>query len=403
VTLRSRENLARVVDKSLGHLTTATIARMEQTLPWFSELDAEHRSWIGSVAHGGISGFIRWLRGAHDQESMAAEVFGVAPRALARVVSLQQTVAMVRTTIEVVESNIDDLFGPDDRDTVRSAISLYAREVAFAAADVYARAAEARGAWDARLEALVADAVLRGEIDEDVRSRAAAMGWTARGDVAVVVGHPPRTTSGGAPDNVIDDVHRAARGGGLVAICSVQGDRLVVILGDVDDLHKAAASVCGQFGPGPVVIGPRVGDLLGAGRSARSAIAGLRAATGWAGAPRPVRADDLLVERSLSGDGHARHTLVHDVYLPLRTGEAPLLATVSAYVEGGSSIEGAARGLFVHPNTVRYRLRKARDLTGLDASRPRDAYTLQVAITLGRLLAPGVAPITVAASPPIEL
>ena len=49
--------------------------------------------------------------------------------------------------------------------------------MAFAAAEIYARAAELRGAWDARLEALVVDAVLRGETDETVLSRASTLGW----------------------------------------------------------------------------------------------------------------------------------------------------------------------------------------------------------------------------------
>ena len=38
-----------------------------------------------------------------------ADVFGTAPRELTRAVSLQQTVQMVRTTIEVVEDRIDGL------------------------------------------------------------------------------------------------------------------------------------------------------------------------------------------------------------------------------------------------------------------------------------------------------
>lgn len=38
----------------------------------------------------------------------------------------------------------------------------YSREIAFGVAEVYARAAEAQGGWDARLEALVVDAVIRG-------------------------------------------------------------------------------------------------------------------------------------------------------------------------------------------------------------------------------------------------
>lgn len=401
---RPRAELAGVLDRALGDLTTAAISTMEHTLPWFAGLDAEHRSWIGSIAHDGIRGFTAWLRSGEGALQLTADVFGVAPRVLTRVVTLQQTVAMVRTTIEVVESKIDDLFGPEDAEAVRTAISLYAREVAFAAADVYARAAEARGAWDARLEALIVDSVLRGETDEVVRSRAAAVGWSASGAVAVVVGHAPEgatrderagsAASGHAsPDRdaansgVIEAVHRHARQHALSVLCSVHGDRLVVILGGVDDLDKAAASVCEMFGAGPVVIGPAVDDLTAAYRSARSAISGLRAAPGWAMAPRPVRADDLLAERALAGDGHARHSLVHGLYLPLLRGDATMMNTLSAYLEAGASIEATARRIFVHPNTVRYRLRKAADISGLDPAHPRDAYTLRIAITLGRLLA----------------
>ena len=38
---------------------------------------------------------------------------------------------------------------------------LFSREIAVAAAEVYARAAEQRGAWDARLEALIVDSTSR--------------------------------------------------------------------------------------------------------------------------------------------------------------------------------------------------------------------------------------------------
>ena len=53
----------------------------------------------------------------------------------------------------------------------------YSREIAFSAAEVYARAAEARGAWDARLEALVVDSILREELDPSLASRMSALGW----------------------------------------------------------------------------------------------------------------------------------------------------------------------------------------------------------------------------------
>ena len=146
-------------------------------------------------------------------------------------INLQQTVDLVRLSIEVVESNIDELLDPADAPDVHAAVLRYAREVAFATAEVYARAAEVRGAWDARLEALVVDAVLRSEADETVLSRASALGWGGRGDVAVVLGAVPASAR---ETDIFEEVRRAARAAGMDALCAVQGDRLVVLLGGVD-------------------------------------------------------------------------------------------------------------------------------------------------------------------------
>ena len=82
--------------------------------------------------------------------------------------------------IAVVEEQIEQLAAPGDEAELREAVLRYSREIAFAAAQVYAEAAEARGAWDARLESLVVDALLRGEADDSLRSRAAALGWGTR-------------------------------------------------------------------------------------------------------------------------------------------------------------------------------------------------------------------------------
>src|SRR5918992_2531485 len=98
---------------------------------------------------------------------------------------------MVRMAFDVVEHELEAIVEPEDVDSVREAITRYAREVAFSAAEVYARAAEIRGAWDARLEALVVDSVLRGEADEAVRSRASALGWGSDSGVVVVLGRTP--------------------------------------------------------------------------------------------------------------------------------------------------------------------------------------------------------------------
>src|SRR5213079_1370980 len=98
--------------------------------------------------------------------AVTGEVFGTAPRELARAVSLQQAVEMVRVIIDVVEARVDELAAPGGQAGLREAVLRYTREIAFGAAQVYARTAEARGAWDARLEALVVDSLVRG-VSED--------------------------------------------------------------------------------------------------------------------------------------------------------------------------------------------------------------------------------------------
>lgn len=379
---RQRAATVRRLERSTGTLASAAIAQMDETLPWYRAMPPENRSWVGLVAQAGIAAFIRWFRSPDEHPTITADVFGTAPRELARAVTLQQTVELVRVAIHVVEERIDDLASPGGEAELREAVLRYSREIAFAAAQVYAQAAEARGAWDARLEALVVDAVLRGEFDESLRSRAAALGWASPDPVVVVAGAAPR---GDDPDAIVDAIHRTARAARLDVLSGVQGERLVTIVGGSADPLQAARALVGQFGPGPVVAGPAVPDLLSASRSARDALAGQRAAAAWPEAPRPVLADDLLAERAVDGDAEARRRLVEEVWRPLVDADGHLLETLSVVLEQSSSLEAAARLLFVHPNTVRYRLRRAAEISGLSATDERAAFALRVALMLGRL------------------
>lgn len=381
----SHERAAAALLRSTGALSTTATARMETDLPWFRELSAADRSWVGLIVQAGVKGFVDWY--SHDSEpvppgsALAVAVFGAAPQALTGVITLQQTVDLVKLSLAVVESSIDDILDPEDLADVQGAVLRYAREVAFATAEVYARAAEVRGAWDARLEALVVDSVLRAEADEAVMSRASALGWSDRGDVAVVLGRvPARRTE----TDVFAEVRRVARAAGMDALCATQGERLVVVLGAVGDAGKAAASVVDLFGDGPVVVGPVTDGLGHAHVSARAAMSAYRAAGGWPEAPRPSTSIDLLPERVLAGDGHARRHLVDEVYLPLWHARGTLIETLAAYFATGASIEGTARELFVHPNTVRYRLKQIGDLTGFSPGDARDAFALRIALVLGQ-------------------
>ena len=145
------------------------------------------------------------------------------------------------------------------------------------------------------------------------------------------------------------------------------------MLGGADDPMTAAEQLAGLFGPGPLVVGPAVQDLRSAHgfgpRRARRAAGRAR----WPDAPRPVSADDLLAERALDGDADAAARLMENVYEPLLAGGTALLDTLTTYLEQGSSLEATARMLFVHPNTVRYRLRRVTELTGYPPSEGRAA------------------------------
>ena len=66
-----------------------------------------------------------------------------------------------------------------------------------------------------------------------------------------------------------------------------------------------------------------------------------------------MRSSELLPERALAGDGHARRHLIEEIYLPLAAAKGTLIETLSAYFHHGSSMEATARALFVHPSTVR--------------------------------------------------
>jgi DNA-binding PucR family transcriptional regulator len=70
---------------------------------------------------------------------------------------------------------------------------------------------------------------------------------------------------------------------------------------------------------------------------------------------------------------------------PLGDAGPALTETLDAYLDSGGAIEACARKLYVHPNTVRYRLKRIADFTGRDPTTPRDAYVLRVASTVGRL------------------
>ena len=371
------------------NLVEHSLDRVSATYTWYRGLPQDARTQIASVARLGVEMFVDWV----ENRSAAASptrIFSVAPATLTGVVTLDQTLGLVRTVLDVVLEEAPLLVPEDEHDTVRILVLTFGRDVGFAAAEVYARAAEARGAWGARLESVAVDAMLH-DSSQDVATRAAAAGWRSAGPVVAVAGRAQLDAL------AVSRLRHQCRGMVSDSLISVRGDSVIIVLGGDaagraheeetpgTRVDQAATRVAQELG-GAAVVGPVAADVARAGGSLRSALAGLRALPGWTEAPSPVHADELLPERLLGGDPLATEQILARVYSPLHLMGDPFEETVATYLALGGSLEATARTLFVHANTVRYRLGRVSEQVGWDPTDSRDALMLHVAIIVARLV-----------------
>lgn len=369
-----------------------SLDRISAALPWYHTLSSASRDQIQTVARVGVTMFVDSI-GERGGEADPSDIFNVAPVALTGAVTLEQTLELVRTVVDVVEEEAPHVVPAAGHDAVRVRVLTFGRDVGFAAAKVYARAAEARGAWDARLESVAVDAMLHDSAD-DAATRAGAAGWHSTGPVVAIVAHTVLDAL--ATSRLRHECRQFVQD----CLVSVQSDSVLVVLGGAstdeqadaaarrEQLAAAADRIAADL-DGAVVIGPLVDGVAQAGRSLRSALAGLRALPGWTEAPNPCRADDLLPERLLAGDPLASEQIQTLVTQPLREMGPLYEETVATYLALGRSLEMTARTLFVHANTVRYRLGRVSKQIGWDATDARDGLVLHLAVIVGRLAAGG--------------
>ena len=66
--------------------------------------------------------------------------------------------------------------------------------------------------------------------------------------------------------------------------------------------------------------------------------------------------------------------------------KAELVKTLNAYFDNDCSLQKAADELFIHYNTMRYRIERINEVTGLDVFNSNDRLNLQVGLKIGQLL-----------------
>ena len=206
--------------------------------PWFGRLTADQRAAVLLVTQRGVANFVAWLDEPAETIRLTAEAFRIAPRDLARRLSLRQTVELVRIATDVFEQRLPPLAADEDeRRVLVEGVLRFGRGIAFAAATAYAVAAEARGTWDARLEALVVDAVVRGPLPTTsggqattTRSSPAPPHWAGTRRCRSAWSSARRPTPSSAAEQLAELRRHGVRTRRPV-LAAVQGTRLVVVPG----------------------------------------------------------------------------------------------------------------------------------------------------------------------------
>ena len=241
-------------------------------------------------------------------------------------------------------------------------------EFANEAASVFARVqhgmAVERARFDAERRSAFARGVLSGSLTDDQIMRDAALfGLDARKHYVAIAA---RAGSSGAADAIR---------GAIAAGTRTTTERLLFV--EMDDTFGAIAPSEPEQWTGPLVgVGALLPlELLHAGFDDAQAALATGERFGLGGAirladlgPKPLvltasRSADLLGVRylaSLEEAGRAGDDMEH---------------TVRVYLECDQQATDAARILTVHPNTIRYRINRFRELTGLDIRRTEDLVT----------------------------
>jgi sugar diacid utilization regulator len=103
---------------------------------------------------------------------------------------------------------------------------------------------------------------------------------------------------------------------------------------------------------------------------------------------RAVALDEVLVDHIFRSSPYADRILAETMRPMIeydRAHQCSLVTTLRTYLDTGLNLTLAAKALVVHPNTVVYRLRRIRELSGRDPRSPDDLLILSLAIKFDEL------------------
>ena len=173
---------------------------------------------------------------------------------------------------------------------------------------------------------------------------------------------------------------------GTAARVHAEGDIVLVALdvdGDAESLQDLVAAACPGVVAGVAVVEPGAADWVTSSRLAAAAARVAKHLGLSVGHPAdPVVAAELVVGEAQDAGADLVRSLPDAPLRKLQEHDArssgELVSSLTAWCRAAFDVPAAAAALHVHPNTLRYRLKRATEVSGLDVSRPRQLLALQL-------------------------
>ena len=374
-------------DAAMEQILLKTLDHLQEALPWARSVPADGRRTLEGAIQTALDDLLSRLDSQVTEDS---EVPSPVPAELSRSLGPHRAMELTQVILDMLEEAGRTMGAEGERATL-----VYTRQAATAAAELYADLAETRSGRKAVTESRIIRHLIEKTADTRTVDDLARLGWPTEFDCFAVVGEAQGNDDGQGMENARQPIHSTVvRQGGRALVGESEG--LMVVLINPDRSGTPAdfcASILRFFtDESAVCLGPLRHGISGAEDSIRAALSTHAAAPAvadpiTAALPRPLHADDLLPERALNGDTDAVDQLYQEVYMSLagQDPDGPLPTTLLTFLRSGNSLEVTAKKLGIHPNTVRYRLRRCVEVTGWDAMDPRESFVLQAALIIGRI------------------
>ncbi len=264
--------------------------------------------------------------------------------------------------------------------------------------DAYRDAVAERAFHDAQTRSAMLDVLLRGDSGDGSRlwESAATLRLPHQGTFVVVAARPPRPGVEAVPGG-----EQALRRHGLQSSWRVEVDAHLGIVALTP--RTGIDALCGhlvELTAGPVGVSapyPSLDQTPAALRQARLALAAAVPAAPAGAVPGATAAGDRLVRYELApiaillaGAPDAAGAVAAAILGPVLALPAAerdtLLSTLHVWFEEHGATSAAAARLYVHRNTVRYRLRRVEELTGRSLAQPIGVAELHLAMQAARIV-----------------